>query len=416
MCGSIFLSAALHFIPPALLLHKNPGTIKKSLTFLWVLLLSSGTSAQKISPDSLDKVIYEYNNAFEYEKSIALLSTMLADPQISPAGKSKLYLYKSYTYKRLFNYGQAMYNLDLAIDAALKSAEAEKLVAEMKAEKAFIYFDTQAYEKAAGIMKELEDQGYRNLDPQHVAFLLLQASFLHIREKDYTAAEKNLNDAIELARRHSPQDLPLFYGKKIHLYNATGRYDMRDSAFQEGYREAEKTGIIKYQMYLYEVLKGELYAVKDHASALKAQKKYDSLAYVYNYTGYDGKAQVLDKKIEDGKKLHELSRQKKQKTFLLAAVLILLFLIPVIYFYRKRVPESGEAISAGVFDLSRYDLTIRQREIIVLVQQGKSNKEIADMLYISENTVKYHLKGIYETLAVKRRTQLQHFRTPAEGG
>lgn len=398
-------------------MHKNPGTIKQSLTFLWALLLSSGISAQNISLDSLDKVIYEFNNAFEYEKSIALLSGMLADPEMNPAERSKLYLYKSYTYKRLFNYGQAMYNLDLAIEAALKSEEAGKLVAEMKAEKAFIYFDTQSYDKAAGIMKELEAQNYRHLAPQYVAFLLLQASFLRIQEKDYATAEKNLNDAIVLARQHSPQDLPLFYGKKIHLYNATGRYDLRDSAFQEGYREAEKTGILKYQMYLYEVLKGELYAVKDHTSALKAQKKYDSLAHVYNYTGYDGKAQVLDKKIEDAKKLHELTRQKKQKAFLLTAVLILLLLIPVIYFYRKHqpVPESGEATSAGVFDLSRYDLTIRQREIIVLVQQGKSNKEIADMLYISENTVKYHLKGIYEILAVKRRTQLQHFRTPAEG-
>lgn len=398
-------------------MHKNPGTIKQSLTFLWALLLSSGISAQNISLDSLDKVIYEFNNAFEYEKSIALLSGMLADPEMNPAERSKLYLYKSYTYKRLFNYGQAMYNLDLAIEAALKSEETGKLVAEMKAEKAFIYFDTQSYDKAAGIMKELEAQNYRHLAPQYVAFLLLQASFLRIQEKDYATAEKNLNDAIVLARQHSPQDLPLFYGKKIHLYNATGRYDLRDSAFQEGYREAEKTGILKYQMYLYEVLKGELYAVKDHTSALKAQKKYDSLAHVYNYTGYDGKAQVLDKKIEDAKKLHELTRQKKQKAFLLTAVLILLLLIPVIYFYRKHqpVPESGEATSAGVFDLSRYDLTIRQREIIVLVQQGKSNKEIADMLYISENTVKYHLKGIYEILAVKRRTQLQHFRTPAEG-
>lgn len=282
-------------------LYQKPDIIKQLLTLLLGVLLSWGTSAQKTLPDSLDKVIYAYNNAFEYDKSIALLSRMLADPNKSPDERSKFYLYKSYTYKRLFNYGQAMYNLDLAIDEALKSPQAEKLVAELKAEKAFVYFDTQAYDKAAAVMKELEAQAYRHLSPQYVSFLLLQTSFLHIQEKDYNSAEKNLDDAIVLARRHSPQDLPLFYGKKIHLYNATGRYDLRDSAFREGYREAEKTGIIKYQMYLYEVLKGELYAVKDHASALQAQKKYDSLAYIYDYTGYAGKAQVLDKKMEDEK-------------------------------------------------------------------------------------------------------------------
>lgn len=404
---------------PRITFVQKARIIKQLVTFLLALLLSSGTSAQKIAPDSLEKVIYAYNNAFEYDKSIALLSQMLADPVRSAADRSKFYLFKSYTYKRLFNYGQATYNLDLAIEEARESPEAEKLVADLKAEKAFIYFDTQDYDKASGIMKELEEQQYRHLTPQNVALLLLQASFLRIKEKNYTAAERNLDDAIALARQHSPHDLPLFYGKKIHLYNAIGRYDLRDSAFREGYREAEKTGIIKYQMYLYEVLKGELYVVKDHAAALLAQKKYDSLAYVYDYTGYAGKAQVLDKKMEDEKKLQELARQKKQKTYLLAMVLLLLFLIPVIYFYRKHQPspEGGEATSAGVFDLSRYDLTTRQREIIVLVQQGKSNKEIADMLYISENTVKYHLKGIYETLAVKRRAQLQRFRTSsAEGG
>src|SRR5690606_4748968 len=145
----------------------------------------------------------------------------------------------------------------------------------LKAEKAFIYFDTQAYDKAGGIMKELESENYRGLDPQYVALLLLQASFLRMQEKNYTTAEQNLDDALFLARQHSPHDLPLFYGKKIHLYNATGRYDLRDSAFNQGYREAQKQGVIKYQMYLYEVLKGELYAAKDYTAAIHAQKQYD---------------------------------------------------------------------------------------------------------------------------------------------
>ncbi len=392
---------------------KNPETIKKLLTFIWILLLCSGTSAQKITLDSLDQVIYTYNNAFQYDSSIALLSRMLSDPRAEPEKRSKYYLYKSYTYKRLFNYGQAMYNLDLAIEEARKSSDAEKRVAELKAEKAFIYFDTQDYDKAAVIMNELKEQEYRYLSPDYVSFLLLQTSFLHIQNKEYNTAEQNLNDAIALARQHSPHDLPLFYGKKIHLYNATGRYDLRDSAFQQGYREAEKTGVMKYQMYLYEVLKGELYAVKDYTAAIRAQKRYDSLAYLYDYTGYAGRAQVLDKKMEDERKLQELARQKTQKTYLLLLVLVLLVLIPAVYFYRRRQPllEKGP----GDFDLNRYDLTVRQHEIIELVQQGKSNKEIADLLFISENTVKYHLKTIYEMLNVTRRTQLRQFYSSSQG-
>ena len=47
--------------------------------------------------------------------------------------------------------------------------------------------------------------------------------------------------------------------------------------------------------------------------------------------------------------------------------------------------------------------------IIQLVQSGKNNKEIAADLFISENTVKYHLKTIYTILEIKHRNELSNF-------
>ena len=52
-------------------------------------------------------------------------------------------------------------------------------------------------------------------------------------------------------------------------------------------------------------------------------------------------------------------------------------------------------------------LTERQQQVIELVKQGKTNKEIASELFISENTVKYHLKIIYNILKIENRAQLQ---------
>lgn len=52
-----------------------------------------------------------------------------------------------------------------------------------------------------------------------------------------------------------------------------------------------------------------------------------------------------------------------------------------------------------------YDLTERELEILEILSQGKSNKEIADSLGISENTVEQHLKNIYEKLNVQNRTE-----------
>ncbi|MDM1347241.1 helix-turn-helix transcriptional regulator [Myroides marinus] len=44
--------------------------------------------------------------------------------------------------------------------------------------------------------------------------------------------------------------------------------------------------------------------------------------------------------------------------------------------------------------------------MVDLVQKGKTNKEIGETLFISENTVKYHLKIIYEILQIKGKADL----------
>jgi DNA-binding CsgD family transcriptional regulator len=50
-------------------------------------------------------------------------------------------------------------------------------------------------------------------------------------------------------------------------------------------------------------------------------------------------------------------------------------------------------------------LTLRQREIIVMLAEGKSNKEIAREFKVLEGTVKLHVKGILRKLGVRNRTE-----------
>ncbi len=55
-------------------------------------------------------------------------------------------------------------------------------------------------------------------------------------------------------------------------------------------------------------------------------------------------------------------------------------------------------------DSERDKLTPREREVLLLVAEGLSNREVAQRLWISTATVKFHLTKMYEKLAVANRT------------
>lgn len=51
------------------------------------------------------------------------------------------------------------------------------------------------------------------------------------------------------------------------------------------------------------------------------------------------------------------------------------------------------------------NITRRELEILELVAEGLSNREIAEKLFVSENTVKTHCSRAFDKLGAKRRTQ-----------
>jgi DNA-binding NarL/FixJ family response regulator len=51
------------------------------------------------------------------------------------------------------------------------------------------------------------------------------------------------------------------------------------------------------------------------------------------------------------------------------------------------------------------DLSVRQREVVEMVAKGESNAEIAGHLYLSESTIKQHLRDAYKLLGVRNRTE-----------
>ncbi len=74
----------------------------------------------------------------------------------------------------------------------------------------------------------------------------------------------------------------------------------------------------------------------------------------------------------------------------------------------KLTRKPGVVIQARTQELippQKFDLSKREYEVLQLINQGLSNQEIAEKLFVSLNTVKTHTSNLFVKLAVKRRTQ-----------
>lgn len=72
---------------------------------------------------------------------------------------------------------------------------------------------------------------------------------------------------------------------------------------------------------------------------------------------------------------------------------------------REVLVPSGEPFVADEKKRDDLGITRREMEILALVAQGMSNREIAGKLYVSENTVKTHCSRAFDKLGARRRTQ-----------
>jgi DNA-binding NarL/FixJ family response regulator len=64
------------------------------------------------------------------------------------------------------------------------------------------------------------------------------------------------------------------------------------------------------------------------------------------------------------------------------------------------------SIKAGDISDRLAALSDRQREVVILVCRGLSNRLIADELVVSERTLKNYLLNIYRTLGIQSRSEL----------
>lgn len=373
---------------------------------------------------SLNDQIGEFNNSNKYEESIRLLETIILDDKSKPMDLYNAYFMKYITYKRIFNYTEALANLELSLKYGEKSLDGHTIRVRIDVEKLFLYYDQQQFDKVKEILKKLSVENLEFLPAYTHALYLSVLGSMATKSEKYEEAEKYLDEALAILHKHNPMHLPLIYRKKIDLNRRLNRYDKSIENFEKGLYYAEKYNIDVYIIGMYMDISTFYSRIGDTENALRTQHKINELNTFYDNTNKSGKLHQVEKELLT---TLEKSKSKKNQFYFLIFNSIALISLGILYYLynsskKKRIviQEKNkkiqneldkisieiEEVNANKMDVKIHNLTERQLEIIELVKQGKTNKEIGVQLFVSENTVKYHLKIIFEILGISKRTDL----------
>ena len=113
--------------------------------------------------------------------------------------------------------------------------------------------------------------------------------------------------------------------------------------------------------------------------------------------------------------LFQLSRywlfnKEHANEFIIALVAVVSIVIGIYFGKNRSAPKEVEKIieapqQADLSQLEKLNISSREYEVLQLISQGYSNKEIGEKLFVSESTIKTHVSNLLVKLDAKRRTQ-----------
>ena len=228
-----------------------------------------------------------------------------------------------------------------------------------------------------------------------INLLLFQRMDLLLRANLDEEAQRAFKDSgLQLENYRNPGQSDIAWRERHAAVHAIILLQMREKNYEEALaalscfsRHAQSSGHLKPNLR-YEILKSMAYRGKnDYASAFKhleqALRLSASSGFVRSF-------------IDAGSELHELLQ---------------LYMISPEYAspppkYRQQAEIIANYFSAaGESDTGDELLSKRENEVLKYLAQGLSNKLIARNISISENTIRFHLKNIYQKLQVHNRLQ-----------
>lgn len=384
--------------------------------------------SQTVNPQKLEQEISTLNDEHKYDVSITKLNDIINDSDATAYDRYNAYLQKYLTYKRVFNYASSEENLNLALNEGLKTSHKTEVETRVLVERLFLNFDLLRNDEVAKIVPQIKEENLHLLSIDNQAFYVSVLAVLATRKGDYKEAERRLDQAIEMLTRDNPKHLPNIYRKKIALYQNTNEPKKVLDAYKKGVYYAEKYKIDIYRIVMDEAMLVYYTFIKDYKRALEFQKNVIKLRTKYDASNVSSKLNKLEREKIEAAAMLRLKNEQNIRIFLIILAVLLGVIIFILFqlsnankqkhllaerennrmrYELQQLTEELTDKGENELDLNQHQLSERQLEIIELVKQNKTNKEIGQALFISENTVKYHLKVIYEVLGIANRFELK---------
>ncbi|WP_379964089.1 LuxR C-terminal-related transcriptional regulator [Epilithonimonas sp. UC225_85] len=405
--------------------------MKNFTRYLSILLFVfvSFINAKGLDIDSLEQEIIKNNREGKHQASQKKLSEILLAGNLTEEEEANVLFLMAATYRSVDDYVMCIDYLNKSSAIVRNLPKTNLLRMKIDYEFAFVYFDNNEFEKSKKAMKHIADQNYTDVYPEDQSYILMQEGYLFLRDNNFKEAEKKYSEALSIMKQVSYCNLPVVMAKMMELYSRKNDIRQTEKIYSESNKISDSCGILKYKIFTASEME-RLY--KQHNMLDKAYKvglKIDSLKKLEGQDVKISEMHIIDKEyLEKDKQIEENYSFWEKISALIIAIILLGIIIFSLYKSKKDKQKLEEEIEQIQEDLNYYSknynreekfvnheyhnsidfdkLTERQKELIKLMTNGLSNKEIAEKLFITESTVKYHIKNIYSVLELKDRKDL----------
>lgn len=388
------------------------------LLFLSMLLCN----AQNHEMLSLEKEVIRLNRLGRQKESHDKIKMMLSG-DISAEESVKLNLLLANTFRSINDYYSAIYYLKNARNFADVNTIHDSLKTALDAELAFCTFDNNDYTTSEKIIVRLKKRGYKYLSNESRAYMIMQDGYIKFLSKNYRYAEECFNESLAILKTHSFCNQPAVLVKQIQLYAAMKNTDKSQEIYERCISLSQKCKIFKYKIY----------ATEELSRVYRKSKNKDLFFY---YTKLLDSLKLIDKQeqrlsmmhVSDQDYMYRENTEQivKKKIYLFFSIIIILGSCILFIILRKKAWKKARQyedlisnIRSGLENKPHHvdfpnkeiesrlkSLNKKQKDIVGMALQGLTNREIAEKLFVSEATIKYHFTNIFEILQIKNRKDL----------